>query len=216
MLISLNLSLESPWAARPAGSPLPPAQRPPSPWCSVPRRRAGLPSRQLKGTDGQEGRHRHRLSRFARYSEMLMLRSSAEQNEMLTTWNFPQNRRFLFRPALTYTHTHMHARTHICRIINCYVMTPDYMPTSTVWYGGNPALKNPVLEQPLVSHGAWKAVRWHNSFFMEQPGALCSITVQSICCGGRRARPCLRSLQRGTKYKKGIPVRLSGGSLHPL
>jgi len=114
--------------------------------------RGCLPGRPAaEATDRREGRHPHRLSLFARYSEMLMFRSSAEQNEMLTTWNFPQNKRFLFRPALTYTHT------HICRIINCYVMTPDCMPASTVWYGGNPALKNPVLEQPPESHGAWQS-----------------------------------------------------------
>lgn len=167
MLISLNFLWKLPGQPGQLAAlcPLPGAAEA-SPWCLVPRRRTGLPARPAaEGTQGQKGRHRHGLSPFARYSEMLMFHSSAEQNEMLTTWNFPQNRRFLFRPALTYTH----ARTHICRIINCYVMTPDYMPTSTVWYGGNPALKTPVLEQPPESHGAWKAVRWHNAFFMEQP-----------------------------------------------
>lgn len=34
---------------------------------------------------------------------------------------------------------HTHTHIHIYRIINCYVITPDCMPTSTVWCGGNPA-----------------------------------------------------------------------------
>lgn len=146
---------------------------------------------EAEGTGRLEGRHRRRLSRFARYPEMLMFHSSTEQNEMLKTWNFPQNRRFLFWPALTSTHT------HICRIINCYVMTPDYMPTSTMRWGRNPALKTPVLEQPPE-----QAASWHSSFFTEPPGALGSVTVRSICCGGRRTAPCLRRQQGATPHSE--------------
>lgn len=111
----------------------------------------------------------HAPSHLARFLVMLMFHSSTEGNEMLTTWNFPQNKRFLFRLALTSSRTCM----CLCRIISCYVMTPGFVPTSTVRYGGNPALKNPVLEPSPESYGAWKAGRWHKPFPREQPGAVC-------------------------------------------
>lgn len=122
---SIKLSLEASWAAWPAGSPLP------LPGCLMPLALGA----QAPPSTAQLSRDPHRLSPCDRNSEMLMFHSRANK---MKCWQpgISQKTDVSFSGQLN---LHTHTYTHTCRIINCYVITPDCVPTSTVRRGGNPA-----------------------------------------------------------------------------